>query len=279
MTILLRISFFFLLATQMCFGQCQIKKQSDFTPPQKANKIPIELKNFGHTRVDNYFYLKDKTNPEVIKYLEEENAYCDLVMNHTKPLQEKLFNEMKSRIKEDDESVPYYDNGYYYYYRTETGNQYPIHCRKKVNLEAKEEVLFDVNKMAENYPAFVFGDYEISKDNNLAIYASNTTGSWADYTIRVKDLTSSNELPVIIDKVASYTIANDNKILFYYDAGSFSYDELLNCRFNFDIISFSLILIIINFYYALTMRLSGGHDLIRLARPPRSNCWVGFHPL
>jgi len=215
MTIFLRISFFFLLATQMCFGQSQIKTQSDFTPPPEANKIPIELKNFGHTRIDNYFWLKDKTNPEVLKYLEEENAYCDLVMNHTKPLQEKLFNEMKSRIKEDDESATFYDNGYYYYYRTEIGKQYPIHCRKKTSLEAKEEIIFDVNKMAENYPAFVFGGYEISNDNNSAIYASNTTGSWADYNIRVKDLTSSSELPDIINKVASYTIANDNKTLFY----------------------------------------------------------------
>jgi len=86
-------------------GQNQIKNQSDFTAPPKANKIPIELTKFSHTRIDSYFWLKDKSDPEVIKYLEEENAYCDVVLNHTKPLQDKLFNEMKARIKEDDVSV------------------------------------------------------------------------------------------------------------------------------------------------------------------------------
>ena len=196
-------------------GQNQIKNQSDFNPPPKANKIPVELTKFGHTRIDNYFWLKDKTNPEVIKYLEEENAYCDEVMDHTKPLQEKLFNEMKSRIKEDDESAPYYDNGYYYYYRTEVGKQYQIHCRKKGSLQAKEEVLFDVNKMAENHPTYMFAGYEISMDNGLAIYASNTTGSYAEFTIRMKDLATGSELPDVIDKIASFTLANDNKTLFY----------------------------------------------------------------
>ena len=166
-------------------------------------------------RIDNYFWLKDKTNPEVIKYLEEENAYCDLVMNNTKPLQEKLFNEMKSRIKEDDESAPYFDNGYYYYYRTETGKQYQIHCRKKGSLQAEEEVLFDVNKMAENHPTYMFAGYEISMDNRLVIYASNTTGSYAEFTIRMKDLSTDSELPEVIEKVASFTLANDNKTLFY----------------------------------------------------------------
>jgi oligopeptidase B len=211
----LRISIFFLLVTQICFGQSQIKNQSDFTPPPKANKIPIELKNFEKTRVDNYFWLKDKTNPEVIKYLEEENVYCDLVMDHTKPLQEKLFNEMKSRIKEDDESAPYFDNGYYYYTRTEIGKQYKIHCRKKISLEAKEEIIFDVNKMAENHPTYMFAGYEISMDNGLVIYASNTTGSYAEFTIRIKDLATGSELPDVIENAASFTLANDNKTLFY----------------------------------------------------------------
>ena len=181
MKIIAKISFIiflsiFLLANIFLIGQTQVKNQSDFTPPPKANKTPIELTKFGHTRIDNYFWLKDKTDPEVIKYLEEENTYCDVVLDHTKPLQDKLFNEMKARIKEDDESVPYYDNDYYYYYRTEAGKQYQIHCRKKGSLQAKEEVLFEVNRMAENYPTYLFSGYEISVDNGLAIYASNTTG-------------------------------------------------------------------------------------------------------
>lgn len=202
-------------ANSILIGQTQIKNQSDFSPPPKANIIPVELTKFGHTRIDNYFWLKDKTNPAVIKYLEEEKAYCDEVMNHTKPLQEKLFDEMKSRIKEEDESAPYYDNGYYYYYKTEVGKQYQIHCRKKGNLLAKEEVLLDVNKMAENHPTYMFAGYEISMDNRLAVYASNTTGSYAEFTIHIKDLTTDRELPDIIDKIASFTLANDNKTLFY----------------------------------------------------------------
>ena len=202
-------------ANTILIGQIQIKNQFDFTPPPKANKIPVELTKFGHTRIDNYFWLKEKTNPEVIKYLEEENVYCDEIMDHTKPLQEKLFQEMKSRIKEDDESAPFYDNGYYYYYRTEFGKQYQIHCRKKGNLQAKEEVIFDVNKMAENYPTYMFENYEVSLDNRLAVYMSNTTGSYAEFTIRIKDLSTDNELLDVIEKAASYTLANDNRTLFY----------------------------------------------------------------
>lgn len=211
----LRVSAFFLLLTLVNSCQSQIKNQSDFPPPPKAKKIPVELKNFNHTRIDDYFWLKDKTNTEVIKYLEDENAYCDLVMDHTKPLQEKLFNEMKSRIKEDDESAPYFENGYYYYNRTETGKQYPIYCRKKGSLSNAEEIIFDLNKMAESTSTFLFHGFEISRDNNLAVYASNTSGSFVDFTLRLRDLISGKDLPIAIEKVSSFTIANDNKTLFY----------------------------------------------------------------
>ncbi|MEO8233210.1 MAG: S9 family peptidase [Ignavibacteriota bacterium] len=218
MKVLNKISFVVFLSTLFFinfFLNAQIKNQSDFAPPPKANKIPVELTKFGQTRIDNYFWLKDKTNPDVIKYLDEENDYCEKVMDHTKLLQDKLFNEMKSRIKEDDESAPYLDNGYFYYYRTEIGKQYPIYCRKKGSLESEEEVIFDVNKMAENHPVYMFADYEISLDNRLAIYAGNTTGSYAEFTIRVKNLTTGIELPDVIEKISSFTVANDNKTLFY----------------------------------------------------------------
>ena len=120
----------------------KITQQSDFPAPPVAAVKPSEFTEFGNKRIDNYFWLKDKSNPEVIDYLKAENAYCDTVMQSTKALQEKLFAEMKGRIKEDDETVPQLDNGYYYYSRTEKGKQYRTICRKKGSISAPEEVDF-----------------------------------------------------------------------------------------------------------------------------------------
>lgn len=193
----------------------KVTEQSDFPKPPVAMVKPAEFTEFGNKRVDNYFWLKDKNNPEVIAYLKAENAYSDTVMNSTRPLQEKLFTEMKGRIKEADESVPMLDNGYYYYNRTETGKQYPIHCRKKGSISASEEVVFDVNKMAEGKQAYIFADYEVSPDNKLAAFMSNETGSFADFTLQVRDLTNQADLPVNIKKVQSFVWANDSKTIFY----------------------------------------------------------------
>lgn len=193
----------------------QVKLQSDFSPPPKAKKNPFEMTMFGKTRIDNYYWLKEKSNPEVIEYLQAENQYCDQVMQHTNSLQAKLFDEMKSRIKEDDESAPVYENGYFYYYRNEIGKQYPIYCRKKGELSSAEEIIFDVNKLAENHKTFLFGYYEISADNQLAVYTSNTTGSYVDYSLHIKNLKNGTEFQEVIPKVSSFTLANDNRTLFY----------------------------------------------------------------
>ena len=193
----------------------KITQQSDFPAPPVALIKPSEFTEFGNKRVDNYFWLKDKTNTEVIDYLKAENAYSDTIMNPTKALQDKLFAEMKGRIKEDDETVPQLDNGYYYYTRTETGKQYRLNCRKKGNVSAPEEIVFDVNKMAEGKQAFIFSNYEVSPDNKLAAYMSNETGSYADYTLRVRNLSDGTDLPIKIDKVQSFVWANDSKTLFY----------------------------------------------------------------
>ena len=193
----------------------KITQQSDFPAPPVALIKPSEFTEFGNKRVDNYFWLKDKTNTEVIDYLKAENAYSDTIMNPTKALQDKLFAEMKGRIKEDDETVPQLDNGYYYYTRTETGKQYRLNCRKKGNVSAREEIVFDVNKMAEGKQAFIFSNYEVSPDNKLAAYMSNETGSYADYTLRVRNLSDGTDLPIKIDKVQSFVWANDSKTLFY----------------------------------------------------------------
>ena len=193
----------------------KITQQSDFPAPPVALIKPSEFTEFGNKRIDNYFWLKDKTNTEVIDYLKAENAYSDTIMNPTKALQDKLFAEMKGRIKEDDETVPQLDNGYYYYTRTEKGKQYRLNCRKKGNVSAAEEVVFDVNKMAEDKQAFIFSNYDVSPDNKLAAYMSNETGSYADYTLCVRDLSTGTDLPLKIDKVQSFVWANDSKTLFY----------------------------------------------------------------
>lgn len=193
----------------------KILHQSDFPSPPVAAIHPSTFTEFGNKRVDNYYWLKEKSNPAVIDYLKAENTYCDTVMQLTKALQEKLFNEMKGRIKEDDESVPELDNGYYYYNRTEKGRQYRLICRKKGNVSASEEIVFDINKMAEGKKAFIFSTFEVSPDNKLVAYLSNETGSYADYTLQIRDLASGAALPFKVDKVQSIAWANDNKTLFY----------------------------------------------------------------
>ena len=195
----------------------QIKMQSDFMKPPVAPLKAREFIEHGHKRIDNYFWLKEKSNPEVIKYLNEENIYCDSVMGHTKNLQEKLFAEMKSRIKEDDQTVPIFDNGYYYYKRTEKGKQYGIYCRKKLNPDSKEEILIDGNKMAAGKNTFLLADYQISNDNKIMAYLSNFSGSYADYTLKFKNLETGQEFGETIENVAGVAWYNDNKSVVFID--------------------------------------------------------------
>ena len=145
---------------------------------------------------DNYYWMIDffKKGPDsatIVSYLEAENTYADKMMGATKPLQEELFAEMKSRIKEKDESVPVFKNGYYYYTRSEEGKQYYKYCRKKGNLSAKEEVLLDVDKMAEGHAYFTATGFQVSTDNNLLAFAIDTV-SRRQYTIHIKDLRTSS---------------------------------------------------------------------------------------
>jgi oligopeptidase B len=192
------------------------KMQSDFAAAPVAAQKPQTFDNHGYKRVDNYFWLKDKTNPDVIAYLNAENAYTDTVMANTKDLQTKLFEEMKGRIKEDDASVPTLNNGYYYYSKVEKGKQYGISCRKKGSVDAPEEVVFDQNKLAEGTKAFIWGGYDVSDDNSIAAYISNKTGSYAEYELRFKDLKTGKDLPDAILKMSgNMTWAADNKTVFY----------------------------------------------------------------
>jgi oligopeptidase B len=206
-----------LLAATACNQEpdATIRMQSDYPAPPMAAKKPQTFNEHGYTRTDDYFWLKDKANPEVLAYLEAENAYADTVMAHTRDLQGTLFAEMKGRIKEDDSSVPYFENGYFYYSRTEKGKQYRIHCRKKESLDAPEEILLDENLEAEGKPAFVLAGYSVSPDNRLMSYASNYTGSYVEYTLRFRDLQTGKDLPDVIENAETGAWANDNRTVFY----------------------------------------------------------------
>ena len=195
--------------------QLNILKQTDFPKPPVAEIIPDTFINFGQTRVDNYYWMKDKNNPKVIDYLKAENAYTDTVMASTKDLQKKIYDEIIGRIKEDDQSYPTLSNGYYYYTRTEKGKQYRTYCRKNGSEKAPEEIIFDVNKMAEGKPAFMFGGYDVSPDNQLAGYFYNETGSFADYILKIKDLKTGKDMDFAVKGASSFAWANDNKTLFY----------------------------------------------------------------
>ena len=188
--------------------------QTSTTLP-KAEKIDTILKIHGDERVDPYYWMNQRENPKVIDYLESENAYYDEMSAPIKNLKDSLFVEMKSRIKENDESVPYKLNGYWYITKYETGKNYPIYTRKKENLEAEEEVLFNVNKMAEDYSYYNLSGRNISPNNNMVAFSVDTVGRRI-YTLKFKNLENNEILPVKIENVTGNSVwANDNKTLFY----------------------------------------------------------------
>ncbi|MHB1146495.1 MAG: S9 family peptidase [Lutibacter sp.] len=183
--------------------------------PPKAKKIAKELEIHGDIRIDNYYWLNDRDNPEVINYLHAENAYYEAKTVHTKQFQEDLFQEMKSRIKEDDESVPYKKNNYYYITRFEKGSQYPIYSRKKGSLEAQEQILFDVNELGKGFTYFKLSGLSISRNNELAVFGVDTVGRRM-YTLQFKNLETGELFPEKIENTTgSGTWANDNKTIFY----------------------------------------------------------------
>lgn len=183
--------------------------------PPVAKIIPKTLEKFGDVRIDNYFWLNERENPEVIDYLNKENDYYKKRTAHTKGFQKELFEEMKGRIKEDDQSVPYLYNGYYYITRFEKGKNYPIYSRKKGSFSAKEEIMFDCNKLAKGHSYFQLGSLSVSPDNKLAVFSIDTIGRRI-YTIQVKNLETGEILSDKIEKVSGNAVwANDNKTIFY----------------------------------------------------------------
>ena len=183
--------------------------------PPTARKIPVQLEKHGHIRTDDYYWLNQRENSEVIDYLKAENEYTDALMAHTQSLQKTLFQEFKERIKQTDVSVPYRKDGYFYYSRTEEGEEYPIYCRKKETLEAPEQIMLNVNEMAEGHDFLAVGQRAISQNQDLLAYSVDAVGRRI-YTIHFKNLISSEPLADKIEKVTgNMAWANDNRTLFY----------------------------------------------------------------
>lgn len=183
--------------------------------PPKAAIRPHAMTMHGHSRIDNYYWLNERENPEVLAYLEAENQYADACLKHTEPLQEQLFKEITSRIKQDDNSVPIKIRDYYHYTRFEEGKEYPIYCRKKHSLEAEEEVILDGNVLAEGHAFFEIGEVSLSEDDRLLAYSVDIV-SRRIYTVYVKDLQTGELVGEPIENTSGNVVwASDNKTLFY----------------------------------------------------------------
>jgi oligopeptidase B len=182
--------------------------------PPVADKHPYVTVTHGDTLRDDYRWLREKTSPDVLHYLEAENAYCDAMMAPTLAFQETLYKEMLARIQETDVEVPYRRGGYYYYTRTEEGKQYAFRCRKKGSLDAPEEVTLDLNAMAVGHDFLSVDEYAVSDDGNLLAFSTDSTG-FRQYSLSVKDLRTGQILPDHAERVTAIAWAADNKTLFY----------------------------------------------------------------
>lgn len=188
--------------------------QQSTTPPM-AQRRPHRLEMHGDVRVDDYFWLRERENPEVIAYLEAENAWTQAVMAHTEGLQVQLFEEIKGRIKQDDSSVPYLLDGYWYYTRYEDGKEYAIYCRKRGSLDAEEEIILDVNPLAEGHGYYAASGRQVSVNGEILAFAADTVGR-RKYTILFKDLRTGEMLDDVLPMTTSnLTWANDNRTVFY----------------------------------------------------------------
>jgi oligopeptidase B len=214
MKILATLSIASLIFAASCNTKETSEKNMEITPP-KADRIAKNLEMHGDVRVDEYYWLNKKDDAEVVDYLERENDYYAKMTAHTDSLKKDLFEEIKSRIKEDDESVPYFYNGYYYITRYETGKNYPVYTRKKGSLDAEEEIMFNVNDLAEGHSYYDLRGINVSKDNKWVAFGVDTV-SRRKYTIYIKNLETGDILPEAIElTTAGSTWANDNKTLFY----------------------------------------------------------------
>lgn len=218
--------YLFVALSALLLAACTQQDKTAALKPPVAEKIEKELTKHGDTRIDNYYWMRlsdeqkntevqDEQTQKVLDYLNAENEYKTAMLKHTENLQEKLFQEIVGRIKKDDESVPYKENGYFYYTRYEEGNEYPIHCRKKETLEAPEEIMLDVNKLAEGYDYFSASGLSVSPDNTILAYGVDTV-SRRRYTVMFKRLDTCEILEdQIPNTTGRVTWANDNKTVFF----------------------------------------------------------------
>ncbi len=191
------------------------QKMNTKIQPPVAKIIPKKLEKHGDVRTDNYYWLNERENPEVIEYLNKENEYYQQSTAHLKEFQTQLFEEMKSRIKEDDTSVPYFYNGYFYVTRYEIGKDYPIYTRKKGSMTAPEEILFDCNEMAKGFAYFNLSGINVSEDNKWVAFGIDTV-SRRQYTLQIKNIETGEILPTKIENTTGgSTWAADNETLFY----------------------------------------------------------------
>ena len=192
-------------------GACS---QDEIGPPS-AQKKPQTLEIHGHARVDDYYWLRERDNPEVIDYLEAENAYTEAVMADTTGLRERLVKEMRARIKEEDSTAPYRHGDYYYYLRYEEDREYPLYARRKGSMEADEEILLDVNAIAGDEPYFAVSGFRASPDHSTAVFGVDTVGR-RFYTLRFIDLETGEEIADRIEDVTpNFVWANDSRTIFY----------------------------------------------------------------
>src|SRR3984893_634989 len=182
------------------------------TPPTAPRAEHREVRH-GATVIDDYFWLREKSDPKVIQYLEAENAYTAAMTKDLQPFGDALYKEMLGRIKQTDLTVPTSRRGYLYYSRTEEGKQYPIQCRRKGTMEAPEEVLLDLNELGKDKKFVGLGAFVVSDDQELVAYTIDYTG-FRQFALRVKDLRTGQALPDTIERVTSLAWATDNKTLF-----------------------------------------------------------------
>lgn len=207
--------FIIILAAGLCAGILGCRSGGEQPEPPIAKVKPKQLEKHGHVRADDYYWLRERDNPEVREYLEAENEYTSAMMAHTEGLQQTLFDEFKTRIKQTDVTAPYKKDDYWYYRRVEEGKEYPIYCRKKGSLEAAEQLMVDVNEEAQGHKYCSVQEPEMSSGQNLMAFAVDTVGR-RFYTIRFKDLATGELLDdAIPDATGNMAWANDNKTLFY----------------------------------------------------------------
>ncbi len=203
-----------LFLVTLCIPSSGCNKSNTGQPPM-AERVPHTLTAHGSDRVDDYYWLKERNNPEVINYLEAENAYTAAALEHAAQLQKELLDEIVGRIKPDDESVPYFENGYFYYERFESDGEYPIYCRRPESMEAEEEVTLNVNELSQGHEYFAVLGLQISTDNTLLAFAEDSVGRRL-YSLRFKNLDTGELYPDLIPDVTGNVVwANDNRTVFY----------------------------------------------------------------